>query len=106
MLWKAPAQVRPAVLAARVREVLAIDVVEQFKACTVPIVYFRGQHDRLVLRHTLRTLLRHRPSLEVVTFPTSHMVLQIVPDAAAILDRILHHAEIVSITGKSYPLRN
>jgi hypothetical protein len=29
-----------------------------------------------------------------------------VPAATAILDRFLHHAEIVSITGKSYRLRN
>jgi DNA replication protein DnaC len=29
-----------------------------------------------------------------------------VPSATAILDRFLHHAEVVSITGKSYRLRN
>jgi hypothetical protein len=29
-----------------------------------------------------------------------------VPSATAILDRFLHHAEIVQITGKSYRLRN
>ena len=28
------------------------------------------------------------------------------PSATGILDRFLHHAEIVSITGKSYRLRN
>lgn len=29
-----------------------------------------------------------------------------VPSATAILDRFLHHAEIITITGKSYRLRN
>ena len=29
-----------------------------------------------------------------------------VPSATAILDRFLHHAEIIKITGKSYRLRN
>jgi hypothetical protein len=29
-----------------------------------------------------------------------------VPSATAILDRFLHHAEVVAITGKSYRLRN
>jgi len=29
-----------------------------------------------------------------------------VPAAAAILDRFLHHAEVVTITGKSYRLKN
>ena len=28
------------------------------------------------------------------------------PSATAILDRFLHHAEIIKITGKSYRLRN
>jgi len=29
-----------------------------------------------------------------------------VPSATAILDRFLHHAEVVTITGKSYRLKN
>jgi hypothetical protein len=29
-----------------------------------------------------------------------------VPSATAILDRFLHHAELISITGRSYRLRN
>ena len=29
-----------------------------------------------------------------------------IPSATAILDRFLHHAEIVTITGRSYRLRN
>jgi len=29
-----------------------------------------------------------------------------VPSATAILDRFLHHAEVIAITGKSYRLRN
>jgi hypothetical protein len=29
-----------------------------------------------------------------------------VPSATAILDRFLHHAEVVTITGRSYRLRN
>ena len=29
-----------------------------------------------------------------------------VPTATAILDRVLHHAEVITITGKSYRLRN
>ena len=33
-------------------------------------------------------------------------LLDDVPSATAILDRFLHHAEIVQITGKSYRLRN
>lgn len=33
-------------------------------------------------------------------------LLQDVPTATAILDRFLHHAEIITITGKSYRLRN
>lgn len=38
LLWNAQAQVHAAVLAARARAILAVDVVEQLKACTVPIL--------------------------------------------------------------------
>ena len=33
-------------------------------------------------------------------------LLQDVPTAGAILDRFLHHAQIIAITGKSYRLKN
>ena len=34
------------------------------------------------------------------------MLIGDVPSATAILDRFLHHAEVITITGKSYRLRN
>ena len=33
-------------------------------------------------------------------------LLQDVPTAGAILDRFLHHAQLIAITGKSYRLKN
>lgn len=33
-------------------------------------------------------------------------LLQDVPTAGAILDRFLHHAQVIAITGKSYRLKN
>jgi len=33
-------------------------------------------------------------------------LLQDVPTAGAILDRFLHHAHVIAITGKSYRLKN
>ncbi len=34
------------------------------------------------------------------------MLIGDVPAATAILDRFLHHAEVITITGKSYRLKN
>lgn len=34
------------------------------------------------------------------------MLLQDVPTSTAILDRFLHHAEVVTIKGRSYRLKN
>ena len=34
------------------------------------------------------------------------MLLRDVPSATAILDRFLHHAEIIAITGRSYRLKD
>jgi hypothetical protein len=42
---------------------------------------------------------------DAISRPTPQLVGD-VPSATAILDRFLHHAEVIAITGKSYRLRN
>ncbi|MCE9589201.1 MAG: lysophospholipase [Planctomycetes bacterium] len=83
LLDRAHATVAPPVLAARVRAVLAVDVVAQLKACPVPILYLRGEHDRVVSERSLQIILREQPSVQVVTLPAPHLVLQTQPEAAA-----------------------
>jgi len=83
LLLKANVLVSPAVMAARARAILAIDVMDQFKACPYPMLYLRGQHDRIVRKSVMKRLLRERPTLQIVTLPAPHLALQVAPEEAA-----------------------
>ncbi len=83
LLFKANSAVHPSVMAARARAILAVDVTAQFKACPYPILYLRGERDRVVGKQVLDGLLRARPSLQVVTLPAPHLVLQVAPEESA-----------------------
>lgn len=48
-----------------------------------PILYLRGENDGVVPGHTLRSLVRHKRLMEVVTLPAPHLVLQVAPEEAA-----------------------
>jgi pimeloyl-[acyl-carrier protein] methyl ester esterase len=80
---QAHSSVTPSVLAARVRAILAVNVVAQLKACPVFILYLRGQRDRVVPKRSLQLILREHPSVQVVSLPAPHLVLQAQPEAAA-----------------------
>lgn len=75
--------VRPEVIAARVEQVLSVDVSAELARCPVRVLYLRGLQDRLVGRRTLRHLKSVRPSLEVVDLDAPHLVLQRRPEEAA-----------------------
>jgi pimeloyl-ACP methyl ester carboxylesterase len=75
--------VRPAVLAARLRDVLAVDVSAEMASCAVPVLYLRGTRDMVVPSQNLREILRLRPSVEVAEIAAPHLVLQTQPAAAA-----------------------
>ena len=71
------------VMAARAREIVAVDAVKALSACGVPLLYIAGARDRLVPEHNRRRITQIKPSVKVVVLPASHMVLQDVPEAAA-----------------------
>jgi pimeloyl-ACP methyl ester carboxylesterase len=74
---------RPEVLAHRVRAVLKVDVRWALSACRVPILYLRGRRDLLVPPHNLAEILSLNPSAQVATIQAPHEVLQTRPRAAA-----------------------
>ena len=80
---EALAQVRPEVLAARVRDVLAVDVAAELASCPVPVLYLRGTRDGVVPGWNARGIRRIRPSVDVVDLPAPHWVLQTQAEAAA-----------------------
>ena len=81
---------RPEVSAARVRDVLTVDVRDDLRRITVPILYLVGRRDRVVPPRVVRELKRLRPDIEVVVLDSPHAVLQRRPaEAAAAIGRFL-----------------
>lgn len=79
---EALSQVSPAVLAARVREVLCVDVTSELEACPVPVLYLRGRSDRVVPAWNVRAIQRVLPSVTVAVVPSPHLLLQTQPALA------------------------
>lgn len=76
--------VDPAVMATRVRDVLAVDAREAFRCCAAPLFYVGAGSDTLVPPRVLGELRRIRPDLEHVTIEGApHLVLQLAPEPAA-----------------------
>jgi len=74
--------VAPAVLAARCRAALTVDVTEAFKQCWVPMLYLGGRRDRLISAHVVQRMKAARPDLECKLLDAPHFVLQCAAVAA------------------------
>ena len=77
------ASVPPALLAARLRAVLSVNVAGTLARCTAPIVYLRGDDDRLVPEASVSALLAAAPTpVKLVRLSGPHLLLQASPEAA------------------------
>ena len=85
---EALSRVAPAVLAGRIREVLRVNVVQQLRARTVPILYLRARSDFVVPAWNVTAILKVCPDLQVASLPGPHMVLQ--ASAAAAAEALTH----------------
>ena len=83
LIKKAHDAVPPKAMAARVKQVLTVDVRDELKACPVPILYLEAASDRIVPKRNVRSILRVRPDVVVRTIPGPHLALALSPDAAA-----------------------
>jgi pimeloyl-ACP methyl ester carboxylesterase len=77
------ASVKPAVLSARLRAVLACDVRPELSSVRVPILYLQARHDRLVGPHCLEEIRRIRPDVRVAVVDGPHFLLQREPQQTA-----------------------
>ena len=75
-LREAVATVPSSVLAARVRNILTVNVVAQLRAVTVPILYLAASNDALVRPQSLRLIQRIAPQVHAVTIAGPHLLLQ------------------------------
>lgn len=83
MLREALVKVQPAVLRARLRAVVAVDVRAKAQALEVPVLYLRGTSDRLVPPSAAVEARRYCPNMKVQSFDAPHCLLQVVPEQAA-----------------------
>ena len=85
-LAAALAQVPPSVLRQRLRAVLEIpekDTSRSFARGSLPVLYLRARHDRLVPPANALQILHLEPGTQLVDIDAPHMLLQAAPAAAA-----------------------
>ena len=83
--------VSPAVLAARARQVLAIDVSRDLAEVSVPILQLVASEDALVLRSSAELIQRSSPHVHTVTIAAPHLLLQVAPrEAATAIESFAH----------------
>ncbi|MGK5062085.1 alpha/beta fold hydrolase [Janthinobacterium sp. LB3P112] len=82
-LATALAQVPPSVLRQRLRAVLETDASRSFARGSLPVLYLRARHDRLVPPANALQILRQAPGTQLVDIAAPHMLLQAAPEAAA-----------------------
>jgi len=68
--------VSPALLAARLRQVLCTDASRALRSCSVPVVYVVGANDKLLGKRGFRGVRSAIPDIEVVTLEGPHLLLQ------------------------------
>jgi pimeloyl-ACP methyl ester carboxylesterase len=76
---------RPDVSAARVRDVLTVDVRDDLRQVSVPILYLGGTRDRVVPARAAQELKGIRPDIEQFFLDSPHAVLQRRPNESAAL---------------------
>ena len=83
-LASALAQVPPEVLRLRLRAILETDASRSFARGSLPVLYLRARHDRLVPPANAVQILQRAPGAQLVDIAAPHMLLQAAPEAAAI----------------------
>jgi pimeloyl-[acyl-carrier protein] methyl ester esterase len=76
-------QVRPEVLSARLRSILAYDAKAELKKVNVPILYLHATHDRLVPARCLEEILEIKPDAKAISIPGPHLLFQREPQKTA-----------------------
>lgn len=72
-----------AVLAARLREILRVDVRGPLRDCPQPVLYLASSDDGIVPAHNVAEVRQGRPSVQVVTIEGPHQAMFTNPRAAA-----------------------
>lgn len=81
------------VLRDRSREAIRVDVSRELERVTVPVLYLRAKHDRIVTQQAAGIVARHAPQTRVVELDGPHLLLQALPlEAAAHVGAFIRHS--------------
>ena len=83
LINEAHSRVAPAVMAARARAILSVNVEAELKAVRAPIFLLRGASDMVVPRTISQEIEKARPNVRSFQIPGPHLVLQANPDQSA-----------------------
>src|SRR5262249_18066429 len=83
LVARTTAQVAPFVLRKRLHEIAMVDVSEELRKTTVPILYLRGTHDRLGPRSSATRIAQLSDRVTIVDVEAPHMLLQCAPQQCA-----------------------
>jgi pimeloyl-ACP methyl ester carboxylesterase len=75
--------VKPAILTARLRQILAVDVRLALSKASVPILYVRAKQDCLVGESFLEEIQKIKPQVEIAQIRGPHFILQREPQQSA-----------------------
>ncbi len=73
------AGVKPTVMAARLQEVLGVDVQRELAAVKIPVHYVRASRDRLVTRRSWQTIQKICPDMQTTVVEGPHLISQANP---------------------------
>lgn len=89
------AEIPPEVFAARIREVIKVDVSSELRQLSVPLLYLAGSRDVIVPARSVDLIRKFCPKVTVVTLDAPHLVLQTTPEESAkAIQSFLHNNEI------------
>jgi pimeloyl-[acyl-carrier protein] methyl ester esterase len=79
----AVSSVRPRLLAARIRAILACDVRSELTQVRAPILYLRATEDKLVRAQSMEEILRIKADTKVISIAGPHLLIQREPRRSA-----------------------
>lgn len=98
---KAISAVRPQVLAARLADILRVNVRKELESCPCPILYIAAANDKLVQARASERIRGLRPDVEFAALEGPHLLLQSNPGPAAariieFLNRVMRNEQEAS----------
>lgn len=97
LLEKALTMVPEQVIKHRAKQVLQVDVLEEFATLTLPLMYLQAGQDRLIWAFNAKTLLQLQPAMQLIRLDAPHFLLQAIPEQAA--EQLKHFIEHQLLSG-------